>query len=363
MFRKIVWVIVIFGLLWSYPINPSGADYLVNAQAGGAALVNKRTFIPMVAAAGTPAPTPVVLLGTYTDGYLGQQATIDTEVKGLESWSGKKVSIVGTFIAIEDQYPDYNIPVPLGLIWDAGYTPFVNLETAKKLADINNYSMDGQIRKMAQAFKKWRDDGLAKNQNRKALVAPLQEMDGYWTSYHGTPADFKAAFNRIQYLFSIENASSAVRWVFAPNGWTDPSDRPFEEYYPGDGAVEFIAFSGFNAGYCASASWKSWDTAEKVYAPYIQRIRALAPSKKIFVGQTGTSAYDQTGYNEQAKNTWLKNSYAYLATTGIAGVIYFNKAKYQNCDWAFYQPSGQKFDGYRLGVNRSEFVYKVSGSW
>ncbi len=304
-----------------------------------------------------PAPREV-LLGVYTENYLGNQSTIDNEVKAIDTWSGKHLTIVGTFIAIEDQYPFYNIPVPLGLIWDSGYTPFVNLGTSKTLSNINSGSMDNQIRAMAQAFKQWRDEGLEKSQNRRAFLALMQEMDGYWVSYHGTPADFILAFHHVRDIFIQEGAGPAVRWVFAPNGWTDPSDPPFEDYYPGDSYIEVISFSGYNSGYCSSAAWKSWDMPDKVYNEYIQRIRVLAPSKPIFISQTATTAYTQYGKSTQAKNEWLVEAYTLLANSqGVSGVIYFNKQAGQSCDWAFYLPSGSKYEGYIQGVNRSEYIY------
>lgn len=312
-----------------------------------------KVYIPFVDAMGPRE----VLLGVYTDGYLGQQATIDNEAKAIDSWSGKRLSILATFIAIEDAYPFYNIPVPLGLIWDSGYTPFVNLSTSRSLQNINSGQLDGDIREMAQAFKQWRDEGLSKGQNRKAFLAPLQEMNGDWVPYHGSPADFKTAFTRIRNIFNQEGASAAVRWTFAPNGWSE-RDFPFEDYYPGDAVIEVNAFSGFNSGYCPTALWKQWDGPEQVYGPYITRMRAMAPSKPIFVAQTATTAYTSFGYSNQAKNEWLEDAYIYLANSpGVSGVIYFNKAVQQTCDWPFYRPSGTQYDGYRQGVNRSEYIY------
>jgi len=310
-------------------------------------------YIPSVYASGPRQ----VLLGTYTDGYLGWQSTIDNEAKAIDSWSGKRMSILGTFIAIEDAHPEYNIPVPLGLIWDSGYTPFVNLETSKSLQYINAGQLDGEIRKMAQAFRQWREEGLTKNQNRKAFLAPLQEMNGNWVPYHGSPADFKAAYSRIQSVFDQERASSAVRWTFAPNGWSE-NDFPFENYFPGDALVEVNALSAYNSGYCPAAQWKQWDGPAQVYGPYIARMRAMAPSKPIFIAQTATTAYSPFGMDHQAKNQWLVDSYTYLANSpGVSGVIYFNKALQQACDWPFYRPSGMQYDGYRQGVKGSEFIY------
>ena len=346
-------------MIIAFVLNPVIAPFaVVNAQSGSStSRVNtSRVYLPLI----SDPPPHQVLLGTYTDGYLGLQSSIDDEVKAIDTWSGKRMSIVGTFIAIEDANPDYNIRVPLGLIWESGYTPFVNLNTSYTLRQLNSGSstIDNQIRAMADAFKNWRNDGLAKNENRKAFLAPLQEMNGNWVSYFGTPANFKTAFAHIQSIFKQQGADSAVRWVFAPNGWSDPSDPPFEDYYPGDSTVEAIAFSSYNSGYCPSAAWKEWDGPAVVFGPYIQRMRTMAPSKPIIIAQTATTAWDKSGFNQQSKNNWLTNSYNYLANeNGVVGIIYYNKALNQTCDWPFYQPNGTKYDGYRVGIANSAYVY------
>ena len=314
-------------------------------------------YLPVVR---NPGPRQV-LLGVYTDGYLGVQSTIDDEVKAIDTWSGKRLTLVGTFIGFEDSNSNYNIAVPQGLLWDSGYTPFVNIPTTRSLQYINSGSMDDAIRRMARAFKLWRDEGLTKGQNRKAFVAPFPEMNGDWVSYYGTPANFKSAFQRVRDLFNQEGAAPAVRWVFAPNGWSTSQDTPFEQYYPGDANVEVVAFSAYNFGHCPAVQWKEWKSAAEVYTSYISRMRAMASSKPIFIVQTATTAYTSGGFNIQAKNQWLSDAYSLMALSpGVSGVIYFNLGEGQECDWAFYQLGGRKFDGYRQGVNRSEFIYLPS---
>ena len=346
--RKAIAFIMVFAILTGVILSVNGGVLAQQLTAG------TTTYLPMVI---KPAPRQV-LLGTYTESYLGFQDTIDNEVKAIDTWSGKQLSLVGTFIAIEDPYPNSNIPGPLGKIWDNGYTPFVNLNTSKTLGDINSGSLDSNIRAMAQAFKAWRDTGISKGQNRKSYLAPLQEMNGDWVSYNGSPSDFKKAFQRIQDIFDQEGATPSVRWVFAPNGWSDTNQAPFEDYYPGDSKVEVVAFSSYNSGYCPSSLYKTWTDPETVFTSYIERFLAMAPSKPIFIAQTATSAYAQNGYSNQAKNDWLYDAYTLLAGSyGVKGIVYFNKEINQTCDWAFYQPSGSKFDGYAQAAKEEEFVY------
>jgi hypothetical protein len=353
--NKLLWAFTTL-LTFSLLMNSRYASAAVNvppAQILEPEIANP-LYLPVVR---NPAPRQV-LLGVYTDSYLGLQSTIDNEVKAIDTWSGKRLSIVGTFIGFDDQHPDYNIPVPLGLVWDSGYTPFVNLSSSRTLQYINSGNMDSAIRRIAGAFKQWRDEGLTKRQNRRAFVAPFPEMNGDWVSYFGSPGDFKLAYQRVRDIFNQEGASPAVRWAFAPNGWSAPNDSPFEDYYPGDAGIEVVAFSAYNAGYCPSVQWKEWKTAEQVLANYIQRMRVMAPSKPVFVAQTGTTAYTNRGYSAQAKNEWLLDAYGLIADSpGVSGIIYFNMGKNQACDWPFYQLNGSKFDGYRQAVSRSEFIY------
>ncbi len=314
---------------------------------------NKTIFLPLI----STSDSNQVVLGVYTLGYLGQSQTIANEVQSIDAWSGKRLSLVGTYIAIEDRYEDYNIRVPLGLIWDNGYTPFVNLNTSHSLAYINRGDLDQETREMAQAFKHWREDGLDKGQRRTAFLAPLQEMNGDWVPYYGNPSDFKRAFNRIQTIFAEEGASDAVWWVFAPNGWSEP-EALFEYYYPGGDKVVAIALSAYNSGYCPTAAWKSWDTAQKVYGPYLERMVQMAPDKPIIVAQTATTAYTSNNYDLNAKSQWIRESYSYLASwSNVFGIIYFNRD--QECDWAFYQygSDGRKVDGYKEVVASPDFVY------
>lgn len=353
---KCIFLATIMAYLWLPFLHIGLSQVQANSQNA------QKIFLPLVANGYLRGKATSVMLGVYTDGYLGQTATIVNEVQAIDNWAGKKNSIVGTFIAIEDEHPDYNIPVPLGNIFDAGYTPFVNLETTHTLDEINNGSLDDKIKAMAIAFKTWHDIGISKSQNRRAFLAPLQEMNGYWVSYHDNDTSkFKSAYTRIQNIFAQNGASSAVWWVFAPNGWSDPTknDPPFEQYYPGDSQVDAVAFSSYNSGYCSSAVWKAWDNADKVFTEYMDRMTAMAPTKGIIVAQTGTSGYiGNNVYSETSKGQWLVESYQLLASyKNTIGIVYFNKGVNQTCDWPFYKINGTQIEGYITAVGDSSYDY------
>jgi hypothetical protein len=271
----------------------------------------------------------------------------------LDQWSGKRVSLVGLFINIEVVNPDYNIPTQLEKLWASGYTSFINMPTNGSSYDVASGKLDSSLHSWARAYKTW----AAKGGGRFAFIAPLQEMNGYWTTYQLDPGNFKLAYSHIQSLFSQDGVpSSAVRWVFAPNGWTRPGDPPVSAYYPGSDIVDFVAFSAYNFGYCKINSWPSWDGPEKVFGESLQILHEIAPSKPVIVAQTATTSATGQGSSGAMKDQWLVDSYNYLANDPLVfGIIYFNIQK--ECDWPVYSPSGANSSGYQKAAAISTFEY------
>ena len=191
------------------------------------------------------------------------------------------------------------------------------------------------------------------------MLAPLQEMNGFWVPYHGDPANYKLAFQHIQAIFQETGVpSNAVRWVFAPNGYQEPGDPPFEDYYPGDAYVNIIGFSSYNMGFCPSTLDRrvgAWDMAAQLYGPYISRMKAMAPSKPIFIVEIATTSYSSLSHPDPAaKNQWLIDSYKYLSGQKVKGILYLNKD--DECDWAVYKPD-RALTGYPQAVIGQEFSY------
>lgn len=298
--------------------------------------------------------TPTFLmLGVYVPGYAGDQNVIDSQLKSLDNWTGKKHSIVGLFVDLKDGNPGYNIPTQLESLYKNGYTTFINLQSANTtMAQVAQGSIDSYIRETARAFASWAKQGG----NRMAFIAPFTEMNGEWTTYGGDPANFKIGYRRVRDIFLQEGApASSMRWIFGPNGW---SNIPFEEYYPGDDVVDINAFSSYNYGYCnAIAPWQDWKSPEMVYGEYIQRMQAMSPTKPVFVAQTATTSLDNGGSDLTAKNQWLTDALNYLAENRyIQGFIYVNLSL--ECDWPIFTPSGVHYDGYPEGAKNDLVLYK-----
>ena len=308
---------------------------------------NTVVYMPLVISQ----PSQVTLLGVYVPGYAGFQQTIDSELVNLDTWAGKHHTIVGLFIDFKNSNPDYDIPTQLESLRKNGYTAFINFQANNTMRQIARGDIDAYIRATARAYANW----ASQDEDRMAFIAPFTEMNGDWTTYGEDPVNFKIGFKRVQDLFAQEGVPDySVRWVFGPNGW---SEIPFESFYPGDDRVDINALSSYNYGYCdAIDPWKWWRSPEEVYEVYVDRMKAMAPTKPIFIAQTATTAMNSGGYDETAKNQWLTNAYNYLtADPYVRGIIYVNL--HLECDWPIYNSSGLRFGGYREAASNSKIIY------
>lgn len=302
---------------------------------------------------------PPVLVGVYSDHWIGDPNTINTEFHGLDQWAGKKMSLAGVFSDIELPYYEPHVKNTLTLLWDNGYTPFVNLGSKRSATSIANGDFDSNIQAWAQSFKEYAQGGA-----RMAFIAPLQEMNGWWVPYHQGPDSYKAAYRRIRSIFQSAGVpSQSIQWVFAPNGSSSVGDE-FERYYPGDNEVDVVGFSAFNFGFCPEMPSPHYIKPDKLFPPFVNRMRIMAPTKPIFVAQTATTALTKSGWNDEAKNIWIKSAYTLLANEGVRGILYYNydtNSSKGMCDLAFYKTWDQnqrRYTGYVEAVGYSAFRYQ-----
>jgi beta-mannanase len=300
--------------------------------------------------------TQTVLLGIYTDKYM--DTTAIGEITSLDAWvtgnpSGRSTSMVG--INIDLAATSAVISTELNNIWNNGYTPVIYLGTTKTAYDIASGSYDQTINAWAQGYKSWAGG------TKMAIIAALPEGNTSWKSYGGNSGNYKMAFNRIESLFAQDGVpSTAVRWMFVANGY---STLLFEDYYPGNQAVQIIAFSAYNFGGCSfhpiPPYTKQWDLPAAVFFPLLERIRNLAPTKSIFAATIGTTEINASGaVDAAAKNQWLQDAYAYLKqSAGVQGILYLNSDRSYECNWAVYHKSGSTYSGYRTAAIAGGFDY------
>jgi hypothetical protein len=351
----LVLVVFTFRATWQNTeiVRAAGIDRpTISAIGSNAPSAGGKVYLPF-AKGGIPQQTQPALLGIYSAAYYGSSAVVDQYLTALDTWAGlshpnKGHALSGDFIDIEVGNPAYNIPVPLETLWGKGYTDFINMNSSRSAAFIAGGSADTAITNWANAYKAWVQQGGG----RKAFLAPLPEMNGNWTSFGCDPVNYKAAYLHIQDVFArVGVTRNQVWWVFAPNGWSSPC-HAMSEYYPGDANVDIVGFSSYNFGVCAGNP--TWDSPDTVFGPYLPIIRNVAPTKPVFVTQTGSSA------NGGDKDQWLRDAYAYLALQNVRAVLYFNMST--QCDWRVFTPDGSvRALGYKDGVSTSNFKYYPAG--
>lgn len=294
---------------------------------------------------------PLLLAGIYTPGFVGEASILRRQVQDVDEFS-QRHSLVGIFIDLEADNPGYDIPTALNQLYANGYTGFLNFTSNRSAADIATGRIDRDITKLARAYKQWTEQV----ESPMVFMAPLPEMNGAWEAYGQTPEQFKQAYHHIQAIFLEAGVpSTSVRWVFAPNGWSEPGHE-FERYYPGDRTTDIVAFSAYNWGFCNNAAWQAWQAPDTVFGPYINRVKQMAPSKPIFVAQTATTSMNRLGPDSQAKDEWLAQAYGYLRNAGVRAVMYFNLDK--ECDWAVFSHQRSPVGGYQQALSQPGIRYQ-----
>ena len=368
--RKVILFLLVFALLLTSPFvnaaySQGGSPVLLgHFPAVAQAEPPYNAYLPIILISVPPpaGPADVIMLGIYPTGWPGTDGM--AEAHAIDTWAGKGLSIVGTFIGIEDPSIDIDVRQQLTTIWNNGYTPFVNLLTQYTATDIVNGKLDTKLYQWKTALRQYANGG-----ERLVFLAPLDEMNGDWVSYGSAdPSKFKNAYWHIQSIFSNSKNGAPVpdeslRWVFAPNGWSSDGYPDFERYYPGAATTDVVAFSSYNYG-CAIASNGIWKGEFRVFRQYLERMTAMAPDKPIIVAQTGTTAkyYSPThpcSFDDSKKNDWLFESYAYLAVPpypNLRAIIYFNKGTKSIPDLPFWTTAKQ-YGGFQQGIAFAPYIY------
>jgi hypothetical protein len=333
---------------------------------------------------------PVKFFGIFFKQYW-TSGNVDKYMSPVDAQTGKKHTSVGWFIdlqniaftPIQNDNKANNFYQQLEALWSKGYISFVNLGSALEKSDYDvpincplpfnsiqviNGECDSAIQKMADLYSQW----VSLGGGRRAMIAPLQEMNGVWTSYGAgsTSEEFILAYRYILQKFTDKGITrDQVWWVFAPNAYNDADkpEREFENYYPGDDYVDVVGFSSFNYGFCPDipSEWRRWESYPQIFEPFIARMQTMAPSKPIIIAETGAPpwyAHDAEGnpvsdYNQM--NQWLIDNYAYFATrSGVIGVFYFSFPDFNNRDCDFeINPNGQVLSGYVAGASNPSYQY------
>ncbi len=94
-----------------------------------------------------------------------------------------------------------------------------------------------------------------------------------WGPQNNSPEDFKAAYTHVHRIFNEQNVRN-VLWAWSPH----PSYGHFNDYYPGDSLVDYVALGTLNYG--TVANWSKWWTFDEIFGSHY---KDLAVFKKPMI--------------------------------------------------------------------------------
>ena len=146
------------------------------------------------------------------------------------------------------------------------------------------------------------------------------EMNGNWYAWCGPKNDngaagYIACWKRIHGIFADEGVKN-VSWVWSVN-WNsmpDQAGNQYQDYYPGDQYVDWVAISGYNLHKEAPAT-----LFDKLYQQYAAR-------KPMMISEVGSVEYGGT-----TKGDWVADFGGYVESRpNIAAVCWFDTDSHRN---------------------------------
>jgi hypothetical protein len=171
---------------------------------------------------------------------------------------------------------------------------------------------------------------------RRSAGAPLfirfgHEPNSDWYGWSGTdkgPKTYVKAFRRVRNIF-LSQGNTTSKFIFSVNSEDVPAAawNRFENYYPGDDAVDVVGLDAYNWG-DGKESWQKWRTpGETLLTAYERTVKAF-PGKPVFLTETGACA------NGGDKALWIEQLLASVEKRfpAIKAVVWFNYNK--DCDFS-----------------------------
>jgi hypothetical protein len=178
--------------------------------------------------------------------------------------------------------------------------------------------------------------------------------------HSSTPADYIAMWQHVHGRFQAQGATNA-KWFFCFN--VDFTGAPVRarQCYPGDAYVDYIGFDSYNWGNDALGhSWAGWDIIGG--EPY-DEAQAIAPTKRIIVGEGGCSQSNAPG--GESKEKWrrdLYGTYARSRTPNIICYTWFSEdyGVFGEPDWRV-NPSANALDAFKEMASHRDFQGSIVG--
>ena len=337
-------------------------------------------------AAGTVAAGATTGPATLLGAYYGNQGWAMGDVRALEAWQGKRHAVVELFTNWNGNRKtmDNLFKQQLPNVWASGNVPLVTWEPftgANTPADVEvriaRGDHDGYVRTWAQrlaGFLAGPDGRLGGDDDRRVYLRLAHEPNGDWYPWGASlgansAADYGRMWRRVHSLVAATGVGPAqVQWVWAVNA-EDVGGTAAEDFYPGEGFVDWVAVDGYNWG--ASQSWSAWRSPADVLGPMVDRVRALAPTLPLAVTETASTSATAAGADLAGKSAWVTELYAWLPANGVRMVVWFNTDK--ETDWAVFGGSAgdttfrsgrttyRALDAYRAAVQSGSYTGSSGG--
>jgi hypothetical protein len=248
-------------------------------------------------------PPPGALYhGVYPGGRSGEEDDLVlADVQSYEATVGRSVAWV---YFSHNWYRDRTFPIETATwIRDHGAVPFVRLMLrSSPQLDVQEPTFTLE----AIASGAFDDDLAAWGQAAADFGTPLvvewgTEVNGSWFSWNGTwnggesrgPALFRAAYRHIVRTVCAQGPNN-VTWAFHINAGDFPRTpwNAFENYYPGDDAVDWLGLSAYGALTPEDDEWPIFaDQMDMV----VDRLVGVAPDKPVFVLEFGATSGNLLG--------------------------------------------------------------------
>ncbi len=218
------------------------------------------------------------------------------------------------------------------------------------LDNIIDGSLDGYIRRFAEAAKRWRHPFFLRFD---------WEMNGNWFPW-GLGTDGNTASKEVQAwrhvhdIFSSVGATN-VTWDWCPNivASGNGSTSQLRRLYPGSAYVDWTCLDGYNWGTTESGlSSGGWKSFSQLYSPSYKELQKIAPHKPMMVGEFASTA---TG---GSKADWIKNALSIIPMRfpAIRAIAYFDEYA-SDMDWPLdTSPSVEQ--AFAAGISNAAYVGK-----
>lgn len=230
--------------------------------------------------AGTSAKSTRLALGVNLDDFPGRASDIDDYTRLV----GGSPSIIVWYQTFGEELLSFPV---LREVDQRGAVPLVTWEPWRgdgesdpsfRLRDIARGDHDDYLVRSARSAALWR---------KRIMVRFAHEMNGDWYAWGrgvngNSAADYRAAWRRVVRIFRREGATN-VTWVWSPN--IDTGRYPFEDLYPGDAFVDWVALDGYNQrSHDPDGRWRSFS---QLFGASYDRLADLT-SKPMMIGETAS---------------------------------------------------------------------------